>query len=195
MQDFSEVCLQNLTDNGATDQTPPSASLAGNPQFAASRIALASLEMEELAVQTYTRLLACMVGVNETAHLRMAANEGQHTELALTPKARDSRLLCGVTGLAVALGLSASPVPKLRLRLVKLLIDALFANQWTRTNARLLNYQLLWFIQGKRGLAADGEDVALEAIRDFWPRFVRLFQELDRGTCNINRYNPFTHLI
>lgn len=194
MQDFSEVCLPTLSDVDEGDQRRRSAL---QPDYAASRVAMASLEVEDLVVQAYTRLLNCMVSVNETTHLRMSAHECQNSEeLALSPKAQDTRLLCALTGLAVSLGLAASPVPRLRIRLVQLLTDALFSNQWTKTNTRLLSYQLLWFLNGKRGTQGQqrqsgeeetkaenaGEvDVALVAIRDFWPKFVRLFEELDEG--------------
>uniref|UniRef100_A0A5K3FBT1 BLM10_mid domain-containing protein n=1 Tax=Mesocestoides corti TaxID=53468 RepID=A0A5K3FBT1_MESCO len=185
MQDFSDVCLPNISErqNSPFLQTISSTL---QPHFAASRIALASLEIEDLAMQVYARLLQCMISVNETAHLHMDAKEGHHdTEQVLTSKTNDSRLLCSLTGVAVALGLSASPAPRLRVRLVKLLIDALFANHWTRTSARLLNYQLIWLISGRRGIEAgkDEADVALFAVREFWPRFFQLFQELDNENC------------
>uniref|UniRef100_A0A0X3PL75 Proteasome activator complex subunit 4A n=1 Tax=Schistocephalus solidus TaxID=70667 RepID=A0A0X3PL75_SCHSO len=185
MQDFSEVCLPNLTDQSHASERYACAFL--NPgEFAASRLAVASLEIEELAVQVYTRLLACIQSINESLFLQAVSVESQHTEQDVVPKARETRILCGLTGLAIALGISASPVPRLRIRLVKLLTDVVFSNQWNFTIARLLNYQLLWLISGKRGVksavdenGADISDVALYAVAEFWPRFLRLFTELD----------------
>ncbi|KAL7062278.1 hypothetical protein AAHC03_01850 [Spirometra sp. Aus1] len=186
MQDFSEVCLPTLTDQLHASERYACAFLKPG-EFAASRLAVASLEIEELAVQVYTRLLACIQSINESLFLQAASVESQHTEQDVVPKARETRVLCGLTGLAIALGISASPVPRLRVRLVKLLTDVVFSNQWNVTIARLLNYQLLWLISGKRGVrsaldesGADISDVALYAVAEFWPRFLRLFTELDR---------------
>ncbi|KAL5961925.1 Proteasome activator complex subunit 4A [Taenia solium] len=148
--------------------------------FEASEVVKVNMDVEDLVVQIYSQVLHVMVIENEALHFRVVNNE---TVQGAGCTRNFSRSLAS---LGVSLAISASPVPRLRVRLVKILTDAIFENHWNTTNTRLLSAMLFWLISGRRGVViADGggqlpeSDIALFALRQFLPRFFHLFEELD----------------
>nr|CDS15427.1 Proteasome activator complex subunit 4 [Echinococcus granulosus] len=160
--------------------------------FEASEVARANVDVEDLVVQIYSQVLHVMVIENEAPHFHVAANETEQR----TGCIRD--LSPSLASLGVSLAISASPVPRLRVRLVKILTDAIFQNHWNTANIRLLSAMLFWLISGRRGVAVDGggqlpeSDIALFALRQFWPRFFHLFEELDNenGLTHLSKVEP-----
>ncbi|KAL5111201.1 Proteasome activator complex subunit 4 [Taenia crassiceps] len=156
--------------------------------FETSEVVRANMDVEDLVVQVYSQVLHVMMIENEALHFHVAANETAQGAGCTRDFPRS------LASLGVSIAISASPVPRLRVRLVKIFIDAIFQNHWNTTNTRLLSAMLFWLISGRRGIVDADEggqlpesDIALFALRQFLPRFFHLFEELDNE-------NSLTHL-
>ncbi|VDM16820.1 unnamed protein product [Hydatigera taeniaeformis] len=161
--------------------------------FEAREVARSTMGVEDLVVQIYSQVLHIMAIENETPHFHVAANE------TVQKTRRAWNLSRSLASLGVSLAISASPTPRLRIRLVKILTDAIFQNHWNTANTRLLSAMLFWLISGRRSVLVANEDeqfpesnIALFALRQFWPRFFHLFEELDsdNGLTHSSKVEP-----
>ena len=177
MQDFSdvEVPCQEQEEEAEAEAGEGSLLSALRQTFSPSEVARCSVGVEDLVVEVYSRVLTLLQSESNTAQYCVGVNETVHSDKT------SQGIIVPLAGLGVHIGLSASPVPRLRVRLVKLLLDAVFQNLWNPRTAACLNAMLFWLISGRRGVDAAHTDTDIEllVLREFWPRFRRLFEELD----------------
>lgn len=192
MQDFS-VRNPSIPSNGTSAEGSEKKDGEQNlrhvmqQHFEVSEVVKANMDVEDLVVQIYSQVLHVMMIENEAPDFHVVANETAQGAGCTRDFSRS------LASLGVSLAISASPVPRLRVRLVKILTEAIFQNHWNTANTHLLSSMLFWLISGRRGVvAANGgeqlpeSDIALFALRQFLPRFFNLFEQLDNGKRHLN---------
>ncbi|GAA54623.1 proteasome activator complex subunit 4 [Clonorchis sinensis] len=165
-------------------------------------------QMEEVVTNVFARILEHLQFANDRSCVSHNVSNGESSMRTVTgdgkfihrphtaPEGRprvpmESAILSNLTGLAVTMAISAGPNPVFRQRLLRLLVDAIFAAQWEPDTARLLAYQLYWFsVNSRQSVISlqtlrDTEspetclDTALFALELIWPRFMQLVEEVD----------------
>ncbi|KER31435.1 hypothetical protein T265_12982, partial [Opisthorchis viverrini] len=165
-------------------------------------------QMEEVVTNVYARILEHLQFANDRSCVSHNVSNGESSIRTVTgdgrfihrphtaPEGRprvpmESAILSNLTGLAVTMAISAGPNPIFRQRLLRLLVDAIFAAQWEPDTARLLACQLYWFsvnsrqsvisLQTLRDIESPEtcSDTALFALELIWPRFMQLVEEVD----------------
>ncbi|KAM7540871.1 hypothetical protein Aperf_G00000027912 [Anoplocephala perfoliata] len=183
---FKTMPIKDLSEmvQTETESIEDNESLRGEilKNFSPQELSRASSGVEDIVVDIYKRILHIMESENENAHFRIAANETeQNTD--------QSTSICSqLSTLGSFIAISASAVPRLRVRLVRACLDAILQNQWSPTNSRSLSKMLLWLLSGPRGdseaiMGHSDSDIALFALNEFWSHFNCLYNELKGENC------------
>lgn len=180
MQDFSNAVTSPAKEGMVTEEKGQLYVM--QQTFTASKVAKASAGVEDLVIEVYSRVLSLLQGENDTALNCVEVSETEHKGEAsqgITPF---------LAGLGVHIALSASPVPRLRVRLVKLLLNSIFQNLWNYGATSYLSAMLFWLISGRRAVSQReyNSDIEIFTLNEFWPRFRHLFEELNNSRCYLS---------